>query len=75
MSTRALNFFPCQKKSFPSEGVPVKVSSDNSSEGIRCMEPIFKYSYRNYNSELQTLDCTRTHLSCKKGHGLHRADN
>ena len=50
------------ESSFCTEDLPVRVSSDNSSEGIRYKDPIYpKVFYRSFfNNELQPLVPERT---------------
>ena len=53
---------------FCTEEVPIRVSSDNSSEGIRYTDPISRVFYRNFTL-LFAIPCTRTLLNCRMGHG------
>ena len=53
---------------FCTEEVPVRVFSDNTSEVIRYMDPIFRVFYRNFTL-INCNPCTRTLLNCRMGHG------
>ena len=54
-----------RKISFFTEQMTVGVSSDNSSEGIRYMDPNSKVLWKFYNNELQPLVPERTRVAEK----------